>query len=833
MIQDHDILLLTETWLKPDEPFYINNYNIVRKDRQDGAGGGSYKNSAQGKELLETITEADLCILNDGSPTRVTNPTTNKSAVDLTIVSPELLSYINWNVSEDPGRSDHYQIHISMGVALDTYQFFTHKLNLSKICWETFDDILTQKVEAIITEDNLNVSPTYEEIITIIKDSLSAVTKTRDSRKESASANQHTSSPKNNPKTRKIRTPAPWWNEECSKALEERKSALQFMKRTLTVESYENYNKISALTKKTFQKAKQNAWREYTASLNSTTPIAMVWKKFQAFKNKRLSTPYTLPRQELSVEQKKLESIESYYQESRINSDSSIAQELFHQDTSEAPQPSAPNFPDYEISLTELNSAIRRSKLGTSPGLDQPCLKKKRKLYFVTNSGLTEPQEVNSGAGQGLVSAPLLFTLYTADGNKHIHSSSSIAEFADDKAIRCRNKNLQYAVDALQASLDSYNAYLESLDLDLSPEKTKIVVFSLIDFNPQDIVFAIKNIHIRPSTSAKFLGMTLDQKLTFDEHYNNLISRINKVNPLIKAMCGTKWGAAPATLLNIYRALIRTKIEYGSHIMNTTSSKSFKKLEKIQNKAIRTCMGLRISTPINSMMAEENEISLKIRLKDLSDRYILRSISVSDNPVIQTLTKLKGSITQNKAKHKEKAINRTVEFLKEVGKEKGVHYFSYIFKETKKPWFAEYDMLRKAHSKFVFLLVDTVEKQRTVLMLIDEPGDNLEDLVGVPDLPRLGIQVNSNQLPHDLFLYEFPVRDVRVVDVFLPQVILDGLVLDVAVLLALVHVEHVPDVPVRVGQVQVFLVVPLLLRPVEILLVVDVVAERDLDPCNS
>ncbi|XP_074107219.1 uncharacterized protein LOC141532670 [Cotesia typhae] len=144
--------------------------------------------------------------------------------------------------------------------------------------------------------------------------------------------------------------------------------------------------------------------------------------------------------------------------------------------------------------------------------------------------------------------------------------------------------------------------------------------------------------------------MILDQKLTFDEHHNNLISRINKVNPLIKAMCGTKWGATPATLLNIYRALIRTKIEYGSHIMNMTSSKLFKKLEKIQNKAIRTCIGLRISTPINSMMAEEKEISLKIRLKDLSDRYILRSMSVSDNPVIQTLTKLEDSITQNKAK---------------------------------------------------------------------------------------------------------------------------------------------------------------------------------------
>ncbi|CAD6233143.1 GSCOCG00012246001-RA-CDS, partial [Cotesia congregata] len=220
---------------------------------------------------------------------------------------------------------------------------------------------------------------------------------------------------------------------------------------------------------------------------------------------------------------------------------------------------------------------------------------KQRKLYFVTNNGLTEPQLVNSGAGQGLVSAPLLFTLYTAD---------------------------------------------EKLNLQLSPEKTKIIIFTHNDYNPRDISFTIKDVTVKPTTSAKFLGITLDQKLTFEDHYSNILTKINKVFPLIKSLCGTKWGAAPATLLNIYRALIRTKIEYGSHIMNAISSKLFSKLEKVQNKAIRTSMGLRISTPINSMMAEGGEIPLKIRLKDLSDRYTLKSLSTTNNPVINTLRTL-------------------------------------------------------------------------------------------------------------------------------------------------------------------------------------------------
>ena len=37
---DYDILLLCETWLKPNINFYLPNFNIIRKDRDDRQGGG-------------------------------------------------------------------------------------------------------------------------------------------------------------------------------------------------------------------------------------------------------------------------------------------------------------------------------------------------------------------------------------------------------------------------------------------------------------------------------------------------------------------------------------------------------------------------------------------------------------------------------------------------------------------------------------------------------------------------------------------------------------------------------------------------------------------------
>ena len=39
MAADNDILLLCETWLKPNINFHLPNYNIIRKDRADRQGG--------------------------------------------------------------------------------------------------------------------------------------------------------------------------------------------------------------------------------------------------------------------------------------------------------------------------------------------------------------------------------------------------------------------------------------------------------------------------------------------------------------------------------------------------------------------------------------------------------------------------------------------------------------------------------------------------------------------------------------------------------------------------------------------------------------------------
>ena len=62
----------------------------------------------------------------------------------------------------------------------------------------------------------------------------------------------------------------------------------------------------------------------------------------------------------------------------------------------------------------------------------------------------------------------------------------------------------------------------------------------------------------------RFLGLILDEKLTFQAHIKDLKCRCQKALDVLRVVSHTDWGAEKFTLLRLYRALVRSKLDYGS-----------------------------------------------------------------------------------------------------------------------------------------------------------------------------------------------------------------------------------------------------------------------------
>lgn len=101
-----------------------------------------------GLSLLDIFDESNLCLLNDGSPTRRVLPSQNpKSAVDLSLCSSSLYSLISWKILPLSYGSDHFPIVMSIFLNSNSISPFCNpcpslKYKLSGADWSAYSSAL-------------------------------------------------------------------------------------------------------------------------------------------------------------------------------------------------------------------------------------------------------------------------------------------------------------------------------------------------------------------------------------------------------------------------------------------------------------------------------------------------------------------------------------------------------------------------------------------------------------------------------------------------------------------------------------------------------------------
>ena len=117
----------------------------------------------------------------------------------------------------------------------------------------------------------------------------------------------------------------------------------------------------------------------------------------------------------------------------------------------------------------------------------------------------------------------------------------------------------------------------------------------------------MNGIPIKFEKEVKFLGLIFDHKLTWDAHINYIVTKCKTRLNLMRSVSGTHWGASKQTQLTIYRALIRSVIDYACSAYDSASVTAKAKLEVIQSTALRICCGAMKCTPNAAVQGEMGE----------------------------------------------------------------------------------------------------------------------------------------------------------------------------------------------------------------------------------
>ncbi|KAI5747058.1 hypothetical protein M8J77_010637 [Diaphorina citri] len=179
----------------------------------------------------------------------------------------------------------------------------------------------------------------------------------------------------------------------------------------------------------------------------------------------------------------------------------------------------------------------------------------------------------------------------------------------------------------MQESINNLENFSQSTGLFFSSEKTKAIMFSRK--NKQDvnsINLTMSNQRIEVVNSAKFLGLTLDRKLTWINHLKGLKKSCYDRMRILKMLSKKAWGSNRKMLLRLYKALIRSKLDYGSIVYNSASPKTLLMINPVQNQSLRLATGAFRSSPTVSLEAETSEPNLEIRRSILACNYIAKVI---------------------------------------------------------------------------------------------------------------------------------------------------------------------------------------------------------------
>ena len=156
-----------------------------------------------------------------------------------------------------------------------------------------------------------------------------------------------------------------------------------------------------------------------------------------------------------------------------------------------------------------------------------------RSQYVSIGNSDSSVLNVNCGVPQGSILGPLLFLIYIND--MHKCTSLDLIHFADDTTAISQGPTIEDAVATVARELEKVDRWLCSNKLSLNINKSSFLIFTNKKLSNIPII-SIRSVPIKYVDCFKFLGIMVDNKLSYSNHVNNVCSKVNRCNGIFKKL---------------------------------------------------------------------------------------------------------------------------------------------------------------------------------------------------------------------------------------------------------------------------------------------------------
>lgn len=209
-----------------------------------------------------------------------------------------------------------------------------------------------------------------------------------------------------------------------------------------------------------------------------------------------------------------------------------------------------------------------------------------RRMQCVIFEGHESPMlTVDYGVPQGSVIGPILFLIFI---NDIVNASNKLKfiMYADDTNVVLSNRNLNDGIDLLNRELILVSDWFVNNCLTLNASKSQFVIFHRKQrkIPVLNVPVVIDNVTIRRVAYTKFLGVQLDENMSWSEHVHYIERKLSKYVPIIYRVrhCLNR-----QALRSIYNSLIYPNILYCICAWGSCTAVALNPLKRLQRKLIR------------------------------------------------------------------------------------------------------------------------------------------------------------------------------------------------------------------------------------------------------
>jgi hypothetical protein len=233
----------------------------------------------------------------------------------------------------------------------------------------------------------------------------------------------------------------------------------------------------------------------------------------------------------------------------------------------------------------------------------------------------SDPKQLAFSVPQGSIGGPYLYLGYASTLPEEIGNDVDLYGFADDHTVETNFKasngltnDEELAIDTLENALQNIKSWMSSNRLKMNDAKTEFILLGskqqLNKCVSKEI--NVNGVGVERSSLVKYLGISLDDQVSFKQHINNKCSiamgNLMRVKQIRKHL---SIGACHT----LVKGIVISHLDYGNSILINLPDCEIKKMQRVQNMAAKLILNKSKYDSARSCLKELHWLPVKLRIE--------------------------------------------------------------------------------------------------------------------------------------------------------------------------------------------------------------------------